>query len=97
MVGTPVRGTEPVACTGLGSINATHFATHHPSRVSGLVLAGTMPWFGRPPELVAYYREQIVPLADPVPDAFAREFQQSTLARPIAASMLDRFVADHEG
>ncbi|HKX95416.1 MAG TPA: alpha/beta fold hydrolase [Methylibium sp.] len=78
----------------MGSINAMHFATHRPSRVSGLVLAGTMPWFGRPPELVAYYREQIVPLADPVPDAFAREFQQSTLARPIAASMLDRFVAE---
>jgi pimeloyl-ACP methyl ester carboxylesterase len=35
-----------------------------------------------------------VPLADPVPDALAREFHLSTLARPIAASMLDRFVAE---
>jgi pimeloyl-ACP methyl ester carboxylesterase len=78
----------------MGSVNAMRFAIDHPSRVSGLVLAGTMPWFGRPPELVEYYREQIVPLADPVPDAFARDFQQSTLARPIAASMLDRFVAE---
>lgn len=78
----------------MGSINAMRFAIDHPSRVAGLLLAGTMPWFGRPSEVTQYYREQIVPLADPVPDAFAREFQLSTLARPIAASMLDRFVAE---
>lgn len=78
----------------MGSINAMRFAIDHPSRVAGLLLAGTMPWFGRPPELLAYYREQIVPLADPVPETFARDFQQSTLARPIAASMLDRFVEE---
>ena len=78
----------------MGSINAMRFAIDHPSRVAGLVLAGTMPWFGRPPELLAYYHEQIVPLADPVPETFARDFQQSTLARPIAASMLDRFVEE---
>jgi non-heme chloroperoxidase len=78
----------------MGSVNALRFAIDHPSRVAGLLLAGTMPWFGRPPALTAYYREQIVPLPDPVPDAVARDFQQSTLARPIAASMLDRFVAE---
>jgi non-heme chloroperoxidase len=78
----------------MGSVNALRFALDHPSRVAGLLLAGTMPWFGRPPELRAFQREHIEPLADPVPDAFAREFQQSTLARPIAASMLDRFVAE---
>jgi len=33
-------------------------------------------------------------LTDPVPEAFAREFQQSTLARPIEPAMLDRFVAE---
>ena len=78
----------------MGSINAMRCAIDHPSRVAGLLLAGTMPWFGRPPELLAFHREQIAPLADPVPEAFAREFQQSTLARPIAASMLDGFVAE---
>ena len=78
----------------MGSVNAMRFALDHPSRVAGLLLAGTMPWFGRPPQVTAYHREQIVPLADPVPDAVARDFQQSTLARPIAASMLDRFVGE---
>jgi pimeloyl-ACP methyl ester carboxylesterase len=78
----------------MGSINAMRFAIDYPSRVAGLMLAGTMPWFGQPPELVQYYREQIVPLADPVPDAVARDFQQSTLARPIAETMLDGFVAE---
>jgi pimeloyl-ACP methyl ester carboxylesterase len=78
----------------MGSIHAMRCAIDHPSRVAGLMLAGTMPWFGRPPEVTQYYREQIVPLADPVPEAFAREFQLSTLARPIAHALLDGFVAE---
>ena len=78
----------------MGSINALRCAIDHPSRVAGLLLAGTMPWFGRPPELRQFHREHIVPLADPVPRAFALEFQQSTLAQPIAAALLDRFVAE---
>jgi pimeloyl-ACP methyl ester carboxylesterase len=78
----------------MGSINAMRFAIDHPRRVAGLLLAGTMPWFGRPPEMLAFHREQIAPLADPVPEALAREFQLSTLAQPIDAAMLDRFVGE---
>lgn len=78
----------------MGSINAMRLALDHPSRVAGLMLAGTMPWFGRPPELLEYHREQIVPLTDPVPRDFARDFQQSTLARPIEPALLDRFVTE---
>lgn len=78
----------------MGSINAMRFALDHPERVAGLVLAGTMPWFGRPPEMLAFHREHIVPLTDPVPEAFARGFQLSTLARDIDAALLDRFVAE---
>lgn len=78
----------------MGSINAMRFAIDHPSRVAGLLLAGTMPWFGRPPELLHFHREQIEPLADPVPAEFAREFQRSTLAQPIADALLDGFVAE---
>jgi non-heme chloroperoxidase len=78
----------------MGSVHAMRCALDHPSRVAGLMLAGTMPWFGRPPELLEFHREHIAPLADPVPEAFAREFQLSTLARPIDASLLDRFVGE---
>lgn len=78
----------------MGSIHAMRCAIDHPSRVAGLLLAGTMPWFGRPPEVAGFHREQIVPLQDPVPEAFAREFQVSTLARPIDAAWLDGFVAE---
>lgn len=78
----------------MGSIHAMRCAIDHPSRVAGLVLAGTMPWFGRPPEVIQFHREQIAPLEDPVPEAFAREFQLSTLARPIASAWLDGFVAE---
>lgn len=78
----------------MGSVNAMRLAIDHPSRVSGLLLAGAKPWFGRDPQLRAFHGEQIVPLADPVPDAFAREFQQGTLAQPIGAALLDAFVAE---
>lgn len=78
----------------MGSIHAMRCAIDHPSRVAGLLLAGTMPWFGRLPELVQFHREQIEPLTDPVAEAFAREFQRSTLARPIADAWLDGFVAE---
>jgi non-heme chloroperoxidase len=78
----------------MGSINAMRFALDHPSRIAGLVLAGTMPWFGSPPELLAFHREHIALLVDPVPEEFARAFQLSTLARPIEAALLDRFVAE---
>lgn len=78
----------------MGSIHALRCAIDHPTRVAGLLLAGTMPWFGRPPEMIQFHREQIAPLEDPVPEAFAREFQQSTLARPIPAAWLDAFVAE---
>lgn len=78
----------------MGSIHAMRCAIEHPSRVAGLLLAGTMPWFGGRPEVTKYYREEIVPLQDPIPDAFVREFQVSTLARPIAKAWLDGFVAE---
>jgi non-heme chloroperoxidase len=78
----------------MGSVHALRCAIDHPSRVAGLMLAGTMPWFGRPPEMIRFAREQIAPLVDPVPEGFAREFQQSTLAQPIAAAWLDGFVAE---
>lgn len=78
----------------MGSIHALRCAIDHPSRVAGLMLAGTMPWFGRPPEMQQFQREQIEPLTDPVPEAFAREFQLSTLARPIPGHWLDTFVAE---
>ena len=78
----------------MGSVNAMRCAIDHPSRIAGLMLAGTMSWFGRPPELLDFYRNQIAPLADPVPEAFARAFQESTLAQQISTAMLDGFVSE---
>jgi pimeloyl-ACP methyl ester carboxylesterase len=78
----------------MGGINALRCTIDYPSRVAGLFVAGTMPWFGRLPEMHAFYREHIEPVLDPVPEALAREFQLSTLARPIDAKTLDGFVAE---
>jgi pimeloyl-ACP methyl ester carboxylesterase len=78
----------------MGGVNAQRFAIDHPSRVLGLVLAGTSPCFGANPDLVAYWRDEIAALADPIAAQFARDFQLSTLAQPVAPEFLDTVVAE---
>jgi len=78
----------------MGSVNALRFAIDNASRVLALVLAGSMPWFGRHAEVVEFWRNDIASLTDPVAPDFAREFQQSTLAQPIAPGFLDTAVAE---
>lgn len=73
----------------MDSINVLLFALDYPSRVADLLLAGSMPYFGRPPEVLAFQREQIAPITDPVPHTFAQAFQQSTLAIPVEPALLD--------
>jgi pimeloyl-ACP methyl ester carboxylesterase len=46
------------------------------------------------PGVTDFYRSAIAPLADPIDAAFAREWQQSTLARPMAPDHLDTVVAE---
>jgi non-heme chloroperoxidase len=46
------------------------------------------------PGLAGFYKSGIAPLTDPIDAGFAREWQQSTLARPMAADHLDIVVAE---
>jgi non-heme chloroperoxidase len=46
------------------------------------------------PGLTDFCRSAIAPLADPIDAGFAREWQQSTLARPIPTNHLDTVVAE---
>jgi non-heme chloroperoxidase len=76
----------------MGSWVAQRIAIDHPERLIGVVLAGSFS--GTPsddPELVAL-AEEMATLQDPVPAEVAREFQESTVATPLAPEALDTFV-----
>lgn len=78
----------------MGSMVAQRFAAAYPERTRGLVLVGAFPGLKGNPEVDAFYQESIRDLQDPIDPAFARGFQESTLARPVPADFLDMVSAE---
>jgi pimeloyl-ACP methyl ester carboxylesterase len=75
----------------MGSFVARRAAERAPSRVSALVLIGTAL---RARNAVLLDLEAAVDaLTDPVALAFVREFQESTVARPVPADFMSRVIA----
>ena len=81
-----------VAGHSMGSIVATRLALDAPERVAGLVLMGAKPTYDDS-ALDGFYRA-FEALEDPIDPAFVREFQESTLAQPVAPNLLDTVVAE---
>jgi len=78
----------------MGSMVAQRFVVDHPDRVCGLVLIGAFASLYQDPGLTDFYRSAIAPLTDPIDAGFAREWQLSTLARPIPEDYLDTIVVE---
>jgi pimeloyl-ACP methyl ester carboxylesterase len=78
----------------MGSMVAQRFVVDHPERVLGLVLMGAFATLFQNPMITDFYRSAIVPLVDPIDATFAREWQESALARPIPVDHLETFVAE---
>lgn len=77
----------------MGARNAMRFAIGYPERTRALVLVGAfVP--GRPNPGAQELWETVSKLTDPVDPAFAREFQQSTLAQPVPPEFLDTVVKE---
>jgi pimeloyl-ACP methyl ester carboxylesterase len=77
----------------MGARNAMRFAIDYPRRTRALVLVGAfVP--ARPNDGVRGLWEAVSKLTDPVDPAFAREFQQSTLAQPVPPEFLETVVAE---
>jgi pimeloyl-ACP methyl ester carboxylesterase len=74
----------------MGSLVAQEMAVTAPARVSGLVLVGAAARFDN--SLVTELLHAVGELRDPVPRAFADEFQRGTIYRPIGEAALSRFV-----
>jgi non-heme chloroperoxidase len=77
----------------MGSVVAQRLAVSHPDRVAGLVLEGAFPGLKGNPA-VEGFRAEIEALTDPIDPAFARGFQESTIARPLPAAFMDLITAE---
>ena len=78
----------------MGSIVAQRVASTAPGRVLRLVLIGSGTT-GRTPPIVEF-NEAAQKLTDPLPPGFAREFQQSTVFKPVPPAFMDTLVLESE-
>jgi non-heme chloroperoxidase len=76
----------------MGSVNAMRFAIDHPEALRALVLVGAFASFANKPGIVEFWESGISPLSDPIDAAFAREFQESTFAKPVPPEFLEMVV-----
>lgn len=77
----------------MGAAVACELAAARPARVRALVLMGAFADFAANPGVVEL-RDACARLSDPVDEAFARAFQESTLAQPIEPALLEAFVRE---
>lgn len=86
-------GPAIVVGHSMGAWIAQRIAFTHPERVAAVVLEAAIgPARDNP--AAAGFGEEVAQLSDPVPPAFAREFQESTCARPPVPGMLDTAVSE---
>lgn len=91
-----ILGLGPAVIVGhsMGSTNAKRFAIDYPGRTRGLVLVGAFASYRNNPAVVGFWESAVSRLTDPIAPAFAREFQESTLARPVPPALLDTVVRE---
>ena len=83
-----------IAGHSMGSAVALRFALDYPERIHGLVPMGTFVRYRTNPVLEEFWESVVACLADPIAERVAREFQESTLARPIAPWFLETAIAE---
>jgi pimeloyl-ACP methyl ester carboxylesterase len=82
-----------VAGHSMGSWTARRVAVLHPERVLGVVLAGAFASFHDKPEIGGLL-EEFEALTDPIDPAYARAWQDSTLARPVPEAFMEMIVEE---
>jgi pimeloyl-ACP methyl ester carboxylesterase len=75
----------------MGTFVARRVAEKTPERVTGLVLIGSAVTAAN--AVMREVQSLLAPLADPLPDAFVREFQASAIHRPIPDPFFEGIVA----
>lgn len=87
---------QPAVLVGhsMGAANALQLAGDRPERVRAVVAAGAFASFSDKADLRAWVREAIAPLADPVPQALAYEFQAGTVKGSVAPGLIEQMTAE---
>ncbi|PWT71289.1 MAG: alpha/beta hydrolase [Proteobacteria bacterium] len=78
----------------MGSTNALRFAIDYPERTLGLMLVSTFTTYRGNPVIVDFWESGVSRLSDPIDPAFARDFQESTVAQPVPATFIDTAVVE---
>lgn len=78
----------------MGATNALRFAIDYPDRTRGLMILGSFAAYRGNPVVVELWESTLATMTDPIDPAFVREFQQSTLAQPVPAPLLDTAVRE---
>jgi pimeloyl-ACP methyl ester carboxylesterase len=78
----------------MGAAVAQRFAIDHPTRIRGLVLVGAFESLCRNDGVRELWQTTVSKLEDPVDEGFVREFQASTLARPVPPGFFETVVAE---
>jgi non-heme chloroperoxidase len=86
--------TAVIAGHSIGSTVALRSALDYPERTRALVLIATFVRYATNPVIAQFWEECVSHLTDPIDGSVAREFQESTLAQPIAAALLETFIAE---
>lgn len=76
----------------MGSMVAQRFAMLYPDRTRGLVLMASWPTLQGNQTVHKFYSDWISSLDDPVDPTFARDFQMSTVVRPVPQAFMDSVV-----
>ena len=77
----------------MGASVTQQFALDHPERLAGMVLMGAFASFDDP-GFGQFVMSSILPLDDPISAGFVREWQMSTLARPMDPDHFDAVVRE---
>ena len=83
-----------IAGHSMGSGVAQRFATRYPDRTLGLVLIGSFASLQDNPGVQEIWDSPISTMTDPVDKSFVQEFQQSTLAQPVAQEYFEAVVEE---
>ena len=83
-----------VAGHSMGSMVAQRFAADYPERTAGVVVMGGWANLRGNAPVEEFVASAIAKLEDPIDPAFVRDFQLSTLARPVAADVIDDAVSE---
>lgn len=78
----------------MGSLVASTFSSTYPGRTRSVVMIGTFAAIMGKPELESLWSDVISKLEDPIDPAFVRAFQESTVARPVPADVMDTIIAE---